>query len=560
MKKVFLKFIIVFNMIFILKNQAFAFSNEFQFLIETMGISSQNEKGLEINEEVYKQYNLFVYGGPLDNHIGQRWKNVSTGLWTQNGGPWTGNGVRGEYWILGINSYGKLVHNHLFPVDIEPPTPPTAWRYVFLPDAMESWQNAEKYMDSVQREYMLSQKLTRNNITYDLTVMDIGLDKVRLENYATWKSNGSVYTQRYDKDNKKWAANFLIPPMAGDAELEGYAIFENGMIYELNENSESLDIPIKYGADVLNLTDYAKAEHVNTIKSQLYINGNFIEEISDTETLSVQKDTLFKVNKNEYPNQKEITLKIEIKSSLLTKFTTDGALIDIKEYELIIWLNEIEEEIEDKTIYNSVYDEHYKKYPKIPAPKITEIEVKKLTNGREEDLYIAKNTGEKFICAGETLIFRVKIKNNPDVMEMEIEGDTSISTFDDLTKRFEWIEPRERNTPTLFKSLKEYENLYNSRLFMEEIESVGEEKIFEITYIIPYRTKQTLHSWETLRKVSNNAFEINTWKLFTRITRPYEFVFKARDVTGSDTKRIKIDVFERWDTLYNRNIYNYIKN
>lgn len=227
MKKIFLSLIVINFFLFCFSPSIFALSNEFSFLLETMGIEEQNKIGEKINEEVYQQYRLFVYGSPLQYSNGQRWKNVSDGLWTKNGGPWMGNGIRGEYWILGSNQEGREVHNHLFPVDIEPPTPPTVWRYAVIPDALDSWQDAEKYMDSVQREYMLTQKLTRNQVTYDMIVLSIGLDKARVENYATWKTKGSIYTERYDRENKKWAANFLIPAMAGDAELEGYARFRN---------------------------------------------------------------------------------------------------------------------------------------------------------------------------------------------------------------------------------------------------------------------------------------------------------------------------------------------
>lgn len=81
---------------------------------------------------------------------------------------------------------------------------------------------------------------------------------------------------------------------------------------------------------------------------------------------------------------------------------------------------------------------------------------------------------------------------------------------------------------------------------------------FEYVYVIPYQTKQTLESWNTLREESKNAFNIDENKLFSRIRDPYEVVFKVSGPSGTTTKRVKLDVFERWDTLYNRDIKEYV--
>ena len=251
---------------------ALAYSEEFDLMLETMDIQKQNILGKYINEDIYNQYKLFVYGSPLESYNGQRWKDVKDGKWTKNAGPWNGIGTRGEYWILGMNYNGKEIHNHMFPVDKEPPTDPTQWRYAIISDAAESWQSTNKYVDDIQREYVLSQNLMRNNIMYDITVQDIGFNKIRIEAYPTWKTKGNLYTERYDMNNKRWAANFMVQPIAGNADLEGYAEFPLGTEYELNEEIETIEIPIIYGAKVLNLTDYAKKEHIKEIKSQLYIN------------------------------------------------------------------------------------------------------------------------------------------------------------------------------------------------------------------------------------------------------------------------------------------------
>lgn len=552
MKKLFpIIFITILIFLFNIKN-TFAYTESFNLLIETMDVSKQNVSGLFINEEIYNEYSLFVYGSPLNSFSGQRWKDVSDGHWTKNGGVWNGTGVRGEYWILGENYYGKEVHNHKFPVDIEPPTQPTSWRYAVIPDALESWQETDKYMDDIQKEYMLTQKLMRNDTTYDLTVMDIGLNKVRLENYATWKTKGTVYTQRYDMNNKKWAANFMVPAMAGDADLEGYAQFPNGTTYNLSEDAESVNIPIIYGSEVINLTEYAKSEHVKEIKSQLYINGIFIDEISKSQTLEVSKATNFLVNKSEY-NANNITLNVQVKSTLFTKFITDGALVDVKNYTIYINFGD-EEENNNPGIYNNVNDLNYSTDPELPPPRITSVTITRIVDGEEKSLLKSKKTGKEFICAGQTISIKANVINNPDTVTVEFEGDTSITTFDELTKKFEWTEPRNRSQKTFFSTLSGFEKMYRGYLNLDNIRN----NKFEYTYIIPYGTKQTLHSWNTLRNISKDAFSIDENKLFTRITNPYEVVVKAEGPTGADTKRIELDVFERWDTIYNRDIKKYV--
>lgn len=194
----------------------------------------------------------------------------------------------------------------------------------------------------------------------------------------------------------------------------------------------------------------------------------------------------------------------------------------------------------------------------LPSPKINSIEIKRLENGVEKPLLISKKTGNKFICAGQTIIFRVKATMSTRVM-VEFEGDTSITKFDELTKLFEWTEPKKRNEKTLVNSLKEFEKMYKGDLLMECIEQEKSKATFEYKYVIPYETKQTLHSWSSLRKISNDAFEIDENKLFSRITKPYEVVFKASGANGKTTERVKLDVFQRWDTLYNRDLFKYVK-
>ena len=550
MKKQLLTLIIfIFSLLF---STSLAYSDNFSFMISTMQIPTTNVHGKSLNEEIYNKYSLFVYGSPNDGYIGQRWKNVEQGNWSN------GSNI-GEFWILGENSDGYEVHNHKFPVDVEPPTSPETWRYAIINDAKESWQDQSKYMDDIQKEYMLNTKLTRNEVAYNLTANQIGLDKVRLENYATWKTKGTVYTQRYDKQNKKWAANFMVPAMAADSKILGYAIFPNGETYNPSNEVNSISIPMTFGADAIDLTEYAKKEHVKEIKSQLFINNQLIDEISKSEVLSISKDTNYTAFKS--MDNEVVVLNISVRSTLYTKFTTDGVLTDIQNYTVIVYFGEVpEKKFVEESYTRAVMDVTEVTNELIPPPLITDIKITRMKNGEFVDLLVAKKTNQEFVCAGQTIKIEVKVINPVDYVKVTYAGDSSIFTFDEATKKAEWDEPKSRGKKTFYSTLNNFKNMYRTSNKMT-MESYSDSiTTFTYLYIIPYGTKQTLNSWTTLREQSQNAFDINEKQLFTRIKKPYEIVFKATGFGGTTTKRIGLDVFERWDTLYNRSISKYVVN
>ena len=547
--------LIILICILLLNQTTFAYSEEFETMIGIMEIEKQTKNGYALNEEIYNQYNQFVYGSPLDIKQGQRWKNVEKGLWTKNGGAWNGSGTRGEYWVLGYNVFENEIHNHKFPVDIEPPTPPTQWRYVELFDAVSSWNDISKYLDQDQKDYMLNSKLMRNNITYDLTAVDIGLTKARVENYATWKTNGNIYTRRYDMNNKEWAANFIVPPMAADADLESYMNFPNGKEYTIAKQESILQIPIEYSADVINLTEYSKKEQVKILKSQLFVGSNLIAEVSDKKILHISGANKILIDKNIY-SENEIELEIMVKSILLTEFFADGALVDIKRETIKIYIEEPEEENIENDV-KSVYDSEFEEFP---PPEIINITLSRIESNTSKELPIAKKTNTQFICAGQTLQIDLKAINVPEHISLQFEGNVSINTLDDLTKKFEWDDPVARKTKKRYLTLERLKEQYDGVVSATVIKEYGNgDKDFRITYVIPYKTKQTLHSWSTLRELSKDAFNVDETRLFSRIQKPYVLVFKVSGPLGKTTKRVKLDVFERWDTLYNRDLTPYIK-
>ena len=193
------------------------------------------------------------------------------------------------------------------------------------------------------------------------------------------------------------------------------------------------------------------------------------------------------------------------------------------------------------------------------------IELKRVTtnkNGAEKytDLEIAKKTKEKFICAGQVLYIGVTTKNNTERVTLEIEGDKSIAQLDELTKKFEIDEANQKSIKKRYKSASEIQKIYKmpTRLKLKE-DLGGGEKYYYIEYVIPYKSAQTLNSWVTLREKNKNAFEINEQELFSRITKPYEIVIKAESENGIATKREKLDVFEAWNTIYNRDLRKYVR-
>lgn len=171
--------------------------------------------------------------------------------------------------------------------------------------------------------------------------------------------------------------------------------------------------------------------------------------------------------------------------------------------------------------------------------------------GYLEELSKPKNNeSEGFICAGETLGIDI-IAKDADFIDVEIEGDLSIITLDTLTKYFLVDKPK-RDYDEVFE---EY-NVNTKRLYPTEINSDGENR-FKYFYTVPYKTRQTLNSWSTLK---NDTLEnIDKNKLFTRISEPYKLKITA-NANKENQKQIEFDVFERWDTVLNRNISGYLSN
>lgn len=541
MRKIFLLIV----MLFIMAPTAYGYTDSFLYMIDAMGIERENVNGFNINEYIYEKYKLIVYGDPIViNASKQRWKEV-------NNGNWVSNGKKGEYWILGEDYSGKVIHNELFPDDYNSGTSPLNWNYRVVKNAEESWNDTTLYMYDLQKEYMLTQKLSRFGVTYDLTALDIGLDKAKVENYATWGSAGSIYTEKPGEGNVYWAATFNVPPMASEAKLKSLLSFPNGTEYTISKDEESIEIPYVFGAQIYGLSEYAKAEHIKIIESELKIDGVQHEVLSDYETVKINRTGSIVINKSDYNGVDKIVLKFESNSFARTYFLNDPVMYSGAEQNVIINI-ENEERIKESI----VNDEN--------APRIYSIKVKRVSTDnygqmRDVELYTNKKTSGKFICAGQVIKIEVKTSADANAVSFSFNGLSSISTLDETTKKFLWTDPKNRNEMLLYSTLRELEKSYDLPRKMTLKFQDENYKIFSAIYVIPYETTQTLYSWNTLRNESKDAFKIDESKLFNRIRNPYRLVIKAGNYNGGSTETYLLDVAERWDTLFNRDVSKYIK-
>lgn len=171
-----------------------------------------------------------------------------------------------------------------------------------------------------------------------------------------------------------------------------------------------------------------------------------------------------------------------------------------------------------------------------------------------------QNVSEGFLCSGEVLAIKVSSYGSPNYLKLDFVNDSSIKTCDDLTKKFEYYNP-ELSKTSLYKNVQELEDKYKFPLISNTnyYDKDKKETIFTYYYVIPYKTSQTLHSWYTLREQSGDAFSIDKAKLLERIKEAYKLRITIGDDNGSISKDISLDIFERYDTVRNRDLTPYLK-
>ena len=360
---------------------------------------------------------------------------------------------------------------------------------------------------------------------------------------------------------------YEIKPMAAQATLSSMITAKGGTKFQFAENEDTLEILITYGASVQNISTDASPKDVKLIQSSLYINNQKVDTISQKETYSVQKEYRLVLQKPKEDEPPIDRIHLRCSSFMTTYYMADSIYQNTADAELTLWIGEElpeeEEKMQEGEFVNVVSIRE--KREEGAMPKITKIEVKRVVinkNGNEElvDLLISQKQGLPFVCAGQVIEIRIETIHNTEAVSFQIAGDKSIQTLDEKTKQFESIEPKERKLTSKYSSVFGLQKMYRfpKQMILESDDGKGT-KVFSIRYMIPYGAKQTIHSWNSLREKNKNAFQINEEELFTRITQPYIFYFKARSQVGTVTHIKKIDIFETWNTLYNRDLTKHIR-
>ena len=199
-----------------------------------------------------------------------------------------------------------------------------------------------------------------------------------------------------------------------------------------------------------------------------------------------------------------------------------------------------------------------KRFESGDKPKIASIEIKRVTtdskgNEKYVDLPKALKTNKEFILAGQVIHVKVTTLNNTESVTLEFAGDKSMITLDDLTENQCYTREEARHQFNI--EFCHYTDLIFP-IFAKRITDICETCDCDI---VSYGTKQTLESWASLREKNRNAFSIDESKVFDRIDKPYTLVVKAKSKIGIVTKEKELDVFEAWNTVYNRDLTKYVK-
>lgn len=339
---------ILLNVIPFFKHECFAISDKFKFIIDTIGIPRYNVYGEEINEEIYYNYNVFSYSTPENMYAltnTQRFKIVL------DQGKDLKDGVRGEYYLLGRGYTGNFIANVYFPVDGTPETTPDKWNYIKINGAIDSWYDTSKYKYFEQLEYTKNSNLlfdtidyttntcnSYNLIEYNITPQKIGLEKIVLNTCPTWKTYGVVTINRINNKGELRYATLAIRPMAANASVESNFKYNGNTTISSVQDSTLLNI--NFGANAINLTDYATKNQIKNISSTIYINNEKIATVSGSKTVSVDKKINYTVSRNMFTTPGKHKIHIKVVSYLYTDFSVDGLMENTLEKDIEIYVDE----------------------------------------------------------------------------------------------------------------------------------------------------------------------------------------------------------------------------
>lgn len=500
-----LKYLLFLILIFALKSSTYAsVSDDFKFVIDTIGIPQYNVYNEEINEQIYYTYNVFVYSNPIRIAIQtslQRFKAVPlNGKWTLNGEKYVGQGVQGEYNILGRGYSGNYIYNVYFPVDAVPETTPDKWEYIDIPGAYESWQDQSKYKYIEQLDYMKNTSLlfdeldyTKNTsnpynlVSYNITANKLGLSKVMLNTCSTWKAMGIVTVKRKNNKGQIRDATMATAPMEASANIiSGLEVNDN---YVMGENEDYINIPIKFSSQVTNLKNYANIKHIKEITSVIYINDKEVARVSGSKTVSVDKNILFTVTRDDSP-QNIYPVKIKVLSYLYTEFSVDGLIKNTVEKTINVNIKPKKiNSIEEISVGNLIKDNINKTLAVSPLVQTINTKLKYSLG---------------FIEAGKHLALKLKLNNKSDNIEIYLD---------------------------------------NLKLNISKVYESDKFRVYDL--LIPDDTSVTLKSWKYIRNYSDNYFNVKNKDIGIRIRDPYILKIYQDGIWNNENYK-KLDILDNY--------------
>lgn len=487
-------------------SKVYGISNDFKYMINELGVPEYNVKNMQLNEEVYLKYNMFVYGGPESiNSKDQRWKTLSNGNMIKDG-------KRGEYEILGLDYASNYIYNYYFPLDRVTSTPVEKWQFLNVVGAAKSWEDAYKYYEEEQVDYMKKSAWWFQNIEggknnpydqikYNLNAIKVGLNKCRLETPATWKTKGSIFTNRRTETGKIGWANFAIEPMSANAEVR--SVLELQKEYTLDELSDEITIPIKFGANLENLSEYAKEKHIKEFTSQLIIDEKNVTSVSGSKITSVGSEYILVISRNQFPQNKDYKFEIKVHSFVKTKFLSDGLLQDNICVTLTI---------------------HVKPKKLIPIKEnvlkiLSKDKAQWVVSPLAQNIDTINNNSLGITEAGRYLIIRSK--TNCDKEQIQ-----------DITVNIDGKETQD------VKILN------------------GATKDLLVAFKIPNNTHATVYGWKSLRDKTGNFFNVDNNFILTRKSSPHTIIMKYKLYGKIYEEKMLFDTIDDYVSNMNNNILN----
>lgn len=495
-----ISFILFIITAFNLKNMCFGISENFKFVIDTIGVPRYNIYGEEINEDIYYAYNVFSYSTPENMYNVtslQRFKEVS------DLGKWTSGGKRGEYYLLGRGYSGNTIANVYFPVDGTPETTPDRWNYITINGATASWNDKTKYKYDLQLEYMKNTNLlfdtidyktntcnSYNLIEYDISANKIGLDKALLNTCSTWKTGGVITINRINNKGQIRYATFATKPMAANADIKSKLSVNDNII--LGEKEDLKTINLIFGAEAINLTDYARPEQIKEIKSIIYIDGIKKGEISGSKTTKVDKKISYVVSRDKYKTPKKYTIHIKVVSYLYTDFSVDGLMQNT--YEKDISLDVIEKLI-------------------VPI------------NKNKINLYVQKKQNNNLVVSPLVQTNETKESGSLGLVEkgralaLKLPLNSEITEINDIRVSINNIQ-------------------ISSKIIYNDY------KTYILGFDIDTNLETTLATWEYLRNITKNYLSIDFNKIGSRIKNPLEIVVDYKVYGKEYREKVMVDIVD----------------